>query len=345
MLSLTKVITMLVIVLSWSSCSISSAFQMIQQPPIITACSSRLRGSTFEHKNLSILKGQLRDHGKEDLTSDLSPLTKTVSQQQQHRRDFLRSFQAGSVAVITSAVLMESSMESSLALVKGNAPPTSVKAAGGKRKCSNVEECQALAEQKEQQEREAAEASRTPAKKTASGILYRDEVEGPSGPSVKDGDEVSLYYKVLKLGKRSYDGLSGEGTVVFSRGYGLEDDEKVPGDKSFITTVGGYNNIAALNEAIIGMQVGGVRRFAVLPQKGWRKPTAACDGGPGGSGKGGELKTDYVVVPTATMVEQEACFDTTKQPFPITYAQQRRMAQRFDQSLIMEVQLAAINSS
>lgn len=54
---------------------------------------------------------------------------------------------------------------------------------------------------------------------------------------------------------------------------------------------------------------------------------------------GGELKTDYVVVPTATMVNEEACFDMSKQPFPTTYAQQRRMAQRFDQSLIMEVEL------
>ena len=90
------------------------------------------------------------------------------------------------------------------------------------------------------------------------------------------------------------------------------------------------------------MKLNGVRRFAVLPQKGWEKATAACDGGPGGSGAGGDIKTDYVVVPTATMVQQEACFDTMKLPFPTTYAQQRRMAQRFDQSLIMEVQLVDI---
>jgi hypothetical protein len=60
-------------------------------------------------------------------------------------------------------------------------------------------------------------------------------------------------------------------------------------------------------------------------------------------GAGGELRTDYVVVPTATMVDQEACFDTSKSPFPTTYAQRRRMAQRFDQSLIMEVQVAKKN--
>eukprot|EP00980_Cylindrotheca_fusiformis_P006662 scaffold1390_cov138-Cylindrotheca_fusiformis.AAC.65 len=168
--------------------------------------------------------------------------------------------------------------------------------------------------------------------------------DGSGDQEVKDGDEVEIYYRVLKLGKRSYDGLSGEGTVVFSRGYGLEDDENKPGEKSFTTTVGGYSNIVALNESLLGMKVGGLRRFSVVPQKGWEKPTRACDGGPGGFGSGGDLRTDYVVVPTATMVEQEACFDMSKQPFPVSYAQQRRMAQRFDQSLIMEVQLVSIKS-
>ena len=71
------------------------------------------------------------------------------------------------------------------------------------------------------------------------------------------------------------------------------------------------------------MAVGSVRRISVKPQNGWEKNTKQCDGGPGGSGAGGELKTDYVVVPTATMVEKEACFDKTKLPFPMTYAQER----------------------
>ena len=182
------------------------------------------------------------------------------------------------------------------------------------------------------------QANAVPISTTAKGTRYLDLEEG-AGEAIGSGDDVQLYYKVLKLGKRSFDGLSGEGTVVFSRGYGLEDDEKNPGDKAFYTTVGSLGNIVALNDALVGMKVGGLRRFSILPQYGWRKPGQACDGGPGGSGSGGELKTDYVVVPTATMVAEEACFDQTKQPFPATYAQQRRMAQRFDQSLIMEVQV------
>jgi len=41
------------------------------------------------------------------------------------------------------------------------------------------------------------------------------------------------------------------------------------------------------------MKVGGTRRLSILPQMGWEKPSKSCDGGPGGSGNGGELKTDY----------------------------------------------------
>lgn len=226
------------------------------------------------------------------------------------------------------------------ALVKGVAPPPPKKS-GEKPKCTNVEECQALAEIREQELREKEELG-PPPKVTAGGVRYRDIDDGTVG-EVKEGDTVQLYFKVLKLGKRSYDGLSGEGTVVFSRGYGLEDDEKKAGDKSFTTVVGNMNNVAALNDALVGMKQGGLRRFSILPEKGWRKQDKFCDGGPGGSGRGGDLKTDYVVVPTATMVDQEACFDQTRQPFPATYAQQRRMAQRFDQSLIMEVQVSKIN--
>ena len=54
----------------------------------------------------------------------------------------------------------------------------------------------------------------------------------------KSCDVATVHYKVLKIGKRSYDGLSGEGTVVFSRGYGLEDDERVAGDRDFVFKIG-----------------------------------------------------------------------------------------------------------
>ncbi|CAJ1936327.1 unnamed protein product [Cylindrotheca closterium] len=259
-------------------------------------------------------------------------------QSEPSRRDYLK--QSAVFLGVAAWSVLDQPAE---ALVKGVAPPPPRKASGDtKPKCTNVEECQAMAEKREQELREKEELG-PPPKVTRTGIKYRDVEDGTGDVEVKDGDDIEIYYKVLKLGKRSYDGISGEGTVVFSRGYGLEDDEDKAGVKSFKTTVGAYSNIAALNEAVIGMKVGGLRRFSIVPQKGWEKPTKACDGGPGGGGNGGDIRTDYVVVPTATMVEQEACFDTSKKPFPVSYAQQRRMAQRFDQSLIMEVQVVKVD--
>ena len=237
------------------------------------------------------------------------------------------------------------------ALVKGNAPPPKKKAGGeAEVKCRNVEECQEQAARAEdlRMQQEAERAASGPKPQVVGKTKFVDVIEdGTPAPSdgsrtAKEGDTVEVYFKILKIGKRSFDGLSGEGTVVFSRGYGLEDDEKVPGDRSFKFKLGDNDVIRALNDSVPGMAVGGLRRVSVLPINGWEKNTKACDGGPGGSGTGGELKTDYVVVPTATMVEQEACFDKNKLPFPATYAQERRMAQRFDQSLIMEVRLVSV---
>jgi FKBP-type peptidyl-prolyl cis-trans isomerase len=263
---------------------------------------------------------------------------------QQPRRTFFRETVAWIVVAGGAATVVVPLPAN--ALVKGNTPPPKKKP--GERSCTNVEECQQLAEEKEAADREAVADQLAPTSVTPLGTRYKDVIittTTAGDRTAQPGDVVELYYKVLKLGKRSYDGLSGEGTVVFSRGYGLEDDEETARTAApFQTVLGGYNTIAALNDAVLGMSVGSIRRFAVTPETGWRKPGKACDGGPGGAGAGGDLKTDYVVVPTATMVATEACFDTSKQPFPKSYAQQRRMAQRFDQSLIMEVELVSVRS-
>ncbi|KAL3944967.1 MAG: hypothetical protein SGBAC_000943 [Bacillariaceae sp.] len=212
-----------------------------------------------------------------------------IAQSAPSRRDYFKQS-----AVFLGVAAWTALDQPAEALVKGVAPPPPKKASGDKPKCTNVEECQAMAEKREQELREKEEQG-PPPKVTSTGIKYREIEDGTGDVEVKNGDDVEIFYKVLKLGKRSSDGISGEGTVVFSRGYGFEDDEDKPGVKSFKTTVGGYSNIAALNEAIIGMKVGGVRRFGIVPQKGWEKPTRACDGGPGGGGTGGDIKTDYVV--------------------------------------------------
>lgn len=249
--------------------------------------------------------------------------------------------------LFTTAATLTSNPSQANALVKGNAPPP--KKQKSEVKCTNVEECQEQAEKSLAAEKEAAEKAAAEADasilKTATGTRYIDsEVGDVNSPTCRMGDSVEIYYKVLKLGKRSYDGLSGEGTVVFSRGYGLEDDEDLNAKtrKTFACTLGSPQLIAALSDAMPGMHVGTIRRISVTPQMGWEVPSKECDGGPGGKGAGGELKTDYVVVPTATMVSTESCFDKDKSPFPNSYAQQRRMAQRFDQSLIIEVELVKI---
>ena len=277
-------------------------------------------------------------------TSSTSTVTATTAI---NRRNVLRKSILFTVATGVAANLP--SPEKAHALVKGNAPPPKKVSSAEERKCRNVEECQEMAERLAKIQEEEAKANMTPASVTSRGTRYRDVMEatpsdnGSSLQLAKPGDQATIYFKVLKLGKRSYDGLSGEGTVVFSRGYGLEDDEQKPGDKNFQFVIGDNQVIAALNDAIIGQAVGSTRRFSVIPQMGWELATKACDGGPGGSGSGGDLKTDYAVVPTAKMVDQEACFDKSKLPFPSLYAEQRRMAQRFDQALLMEVELVSLN--
>jgi len=287
------------------------------------------------------------------LTRRHSRTLQTTTKLNAERRSFLHT------TIIGAATTFLSLPTPVNALVKGNAPPPPKKVGGGagKQKCGiNLEQCQEKAEllASEQEEKMRAEAAPVDVTKLGTRYVEVDEngvgvkagmASSSEGKAVaKKGNFITVYYKVLKLGKRSYDGLSGEGTVVFSRGYNLEDDEDSKSQKSFQFLLGDTTVVGALNDAIPGMTVGTSRRIGIVPQMGWRKPGTACDGGPGGSGSGGDLKTDYAIVPTATMVATEVCFDKEKKPFPTSYAEQRRMAQRFDQSLIMEVKLVSIDN-
>lgn len=260
------------------------------------------------------------------------------------RSNFVKSITVGTTTIFGLGSGFVTAIPRSNALVKGNAPPPPKGSSSDKPKCRNVEECQEMAERLAAKEEAEMKANATPVYVAPAGTRYKEieSLSDTNGRVAKVGDNVKLHYKVLKLGKRSFDGISGEGTVVFSRGYGLEDDEDTTGKSesyTFDMQIGDSDVIKALNDVLPGMAKGQIRKFSVLPQMGWEKATQYCDGGPGGSGAGGEIKTDYVLVPTATMVAQEDCMDKSKLPFPKTYAQQRRMAQRFDQSLIMEVEL------
>jgi hypothetical protein len=100
---------------------------------------------------------------------------------------------------------------------------------------------------------------------TAGGTCYERYGRGIWTLS-QGGEEVTVYYKALAL-VRSYDGLSGEGTVVFSRDMVLKMTRRRAGEKNFITTVGSSFNIAALNEVIPGMKVNGFAAFPFYRRK------------------------------------------------------------------------------
>lgn len=144
-----------------------------------------------------------------------------------------RAFLDLTTTLLPVALLLPS--ESANALVKGVAPPPP-KAKGLSSsqsksnvsekplKCTNVEDCQTMAERRDQELKEEELRDSSPPEVTKGGTRYRD-IQLVSGDSstggemrVQQGDQVKLYFKTLKLGKRSYDGISGEGTVVFSRG-------------------------------------------------------------------------------------------------------------------------------
>ncbi|CAK9078527.1 Peptidylprolyl isomerase [Durusdinium trenchii] len=86
----------------------------------------------------------------------------------------------------------------------------------------------------------------------------------------KVGDDVKIRYRVMRSGKRSYDGLSGEATTLFSLGYGEDDGPK---DATLNAPIGQGRFVKALDEALVGMAVGGVRRIQVRPDYGlgWKK--------------------------------------------------------------------------
>ena len=83
------------------------------------------------------------------------------------------------------------------------------------------------------------------------------------------------------------------------------------------------------------MQAGGTRRLLVQPQLGWQKPgdcAATVDLGTFAAG----------VVPTAKVELIEQCIDTTKQPSPRTYQARRRLARRFDEALLTQVEVVQV---
>ena len=167
--------------------------------------------------------------------------------------------------------------------MKGSAPPPKA-AKLEKRTCKTIDECEEIGRKKEAELFD--EADEESISKTKAGDAYRDLVQGEGGGSpVQDGSVVEVKYRVLRLGKRSRDGLSGEASPIFSFGYGEDDDKET--DTTFLT-IGSPYVVPALNEGLKGMRPGGRRRINVRPERGWKLPDSIC------------LKTytDVTIVPT-----------------------------------------------
>ena len=214
-LRLVLIITAVAAVSSWAppaaSCLFHSTVTTVQVPGL--AVTKRLHSRSCHNNNNNPMGTRTRT----TTTSSSSSLTQLYSSPQTNqRRDFLQF--AVPFLVVTA---QQSPSTAALALVKGVAPPppkgTKGTTTSDKPKCTNVDDCQALAEQREQLLKEAEEQG-PPPQVTRGGTRYRDIVPGTGDVQVQSGDQVTLFFKVLKLGKRSYDGISGEGTVVFSRG-------------------------------------------------------------------------------------------------------------------------------
>ena len=108
-----------------------------------------------------------------------------------------------------------------LALITGSKPPE-----GGfkakERKCKSIDECEALGAKKEQEKYADVDTS---FERTAGGDRYRDLSTG-SGRAAAKGDAVEIRYRVMRLGTRARDGLSGEGQTIFSFGFGEDEDKE-----------------------------------------------------------------------------------------------------------------------
>jgi FKBP-type peptidyl-prolyl cis-trans isomerase 2 len=103
------------------------------------------------------------------------------------------------------------------------------------------------------------------------------------------------------------------------------------GDAADIRLDGG-RVVAALDAGLRGMRVGGRRRINVRPERGWKLPDAQCL----------TTYTDVTIVPTTKVQENDACFNGQGIPGPSNYAARRRMLRRYDETLIVDVELVEV---
>lgn len=244
-------------------------------------------------------------------------------------------------AVITAAMLPA---EPSFALVKGSAPPPKM-SAPKERKCKSIDECEALGEKKEQ---EMLASERTDYERTSGGDRFRDLAVG-SGKAAAEGDAVAIRYRVMRLGTRARDGLSGEGQTIFSLGFGEDEDSE--GD-TLPVVLSGSNLVAGVKAALVGMQPGGRRRVLVRPERGWRDLSGQCAEGQKSLGLEAAQRTSaqtsnlvFKADIGAAIENTDACQNKISAPQPRSYGARARFGRRFDESLLVEVDLVGFADS
>ena len=180
----------------------------------------------------------------------------------QTRREALLSTAAASLLVLGATP------SPAAALIKGSAPPPKM-SAPKERKCKSIDECEALGEAARAKQDAGQDQT---IERTVGGDRYRDLTKGDGRP-VTGGDTVDIRYRVMRLGTKARDGLTGEGQTIFSYGYGEDDDKE--GDKLAVQ-LAGSNLVPGVNDGLIGMQPGGRRRILVRPERGWRRLDGTC---------------------------------------------------------------------
>ena len=157
------------------------------------------------------------------------------------------------------------------------------------------------------------------------------------------GDAVEIRYRVMRLGPKSNDSLSGEGQTIFSLGYGEDDDKE--GD-ALPVQLAGETLVPGVNDALLGMQPGGRRRVLVRPERGWRVQTGACARGEEKGMTDLNELTKRVDAQDGNLVfkadigaaiENENACQNKALPQPRSYGAKARFGRRFDESLLVEV--------
>lgn len=72
--------------------------------------------------------------------------------------------------------------------------------------------------------------------------------------------------------------------------------------------------------------------MSVRPERGWKLPESTCL----------RTYTDVTIVPGTQVQENDACFAVDRVPSPMNYGARRRMMRRYDETLIVDLELANV---